>query len=146
MKKLVLCVIALVSICACGGFGLAYEKHLAGDYYLIAVDTRQEMSVSYRDSNYRNIYCGVIYDGLYELGYNEHFILAKKYKEIKDSLDWSTHSYDKNITEYYIVPVDSVNARNKYWGPFTKEEFKRKRKEVGIPDSLQFYIRMKDLL
>ena len=74
---------------------------------------------------------------VYEAGYDEHFILTKNYKEIGNS-----HTFNKSITEYYIIPVDNAqnhfDAQENYIGPLTKEDFDAKRKELGVSDDITF--------
>lgn len=60
-------------------------RHLTGHYCLIAVDSKEDMNVSYYQKD-ADIYLGVGGKGVYEVGFDEHFILTKKYKERTDSL------------------------------------------------------------
>lgn len=79
---------------------------------------------------------------MYEVGFDEHFIITKKYKERTDSLGMSTYQYDKTITEYYIIPVDNTQrayeAQENCFGPLTLQEFEAKRKELGVSDQIAF--------
>lgn len=52
------------------------------------------------------------------------------------------HRYDKNETEYYIIPVNNTQetweAQENKFGAFSKKDFEVKRKELGVPDDIIF--------
>ena len=54
----------------------------------------------------------------------------------------SLQRYDKNTTEYYIIPVDNTQeaweAQENKFGAFGKTDFEVKRKELGVPDDIVF--------
>lgn len=130
MKKVLFYFVLFFSLHSCG---FAYEEHLTGNYYLVAVDLKEDMMVNYH--NEPELYLGIGGRGVYEAGWDEHFILTKNYKEIGNS-----YKYDKSITEYYIIPVNNTqnhfDVQENYLGPLTKEEFKAKRKELDVSGEL----------
>ena len=132
MKKGLLYILLPLLLNACG---FVHEERLTGNYYLIAIDAMEDMSVSYYDKEF-DVFQGICGNGVYEVGYDDHFIITKKYKELNR---WK---YDKTVTEYYIIPVDNTGdswkAQEDCIGPLTKQEFEAKRKELGVPDVITF--------
>ena len=70
---------------------------------------------------------------VFSLGFNSQYIIVKQHP-----------NNNKDTTNYFIVPV---NYKQKHWGdnfgsigPLTLEQFKAKKKELDIPDSLKFNI------
>ena len=123
------------------GCGFVYQRHLTGNYYLIAVDTKEDMDVCYHRQNDDDApYTGITGASVYAVGYDDDFILAKAYHALKDSTGISLHRYDRNATEYYIIPVNNTQetweAQENIFGPLGKQDFEDKRKELGVPDDI----------
>ena len=141
MKKVILIIILFGFVC-CETW---YEK-LIGNYYLLAIDSMSEMRVSYYDKG-MDLDISITENGIYEVGHDENFILAKAYKTLIDSLGNSLHRYNTDITEYYIIPVDNtqngLKAQENCFKLTTKEEFEAKRKELGVSDKITFDIDFK---
>lgn len=142
MKKVILCIIILFGFVSCETW---YEK-LIGNYYLLAIDSMSEMRVSYYDKG-MDLDVSITENGIYEVGHDEHFILAKAYKTLIDSLGNSLHRYNTDITEYYIISVDDtqngLEAQENCFKLTTKEKFEAKRKELGVSDKITFDIDFK---
>ena len=121
--------------------GFVYERHLTGNYYLIAVDTKEDMDVCYHQKN-DSPYTGITGASVYAVGYDDTFILVKAYRAFKDSMGISLPRYDKDTTEYYIIPVNNTQkaweAQENKFGAFSKKDFEVKRKELGVPDDITF--------
>lgn len=136
MKKIILYIIILFGFASCETW---YEK-LIGNYYLLAIDSMSEMRVSYYDKG-MDLDVSITENGIYEVGHDEHFILAKAYKTLIDSLGNSLHRYNTDITEYYIILVDDtqngLEAQENCFKLTTKEEFEAKRKELGVSMQIQ---------
>lgn len=110
----------------CSGIG---EENLIGDYYLTKLDyVDSELALSFKLKESGD-FIGVIPSKIIEVGFNESFIIAKQ-KSDKES-EFS----------YYIVPlrnkVHKSPDENKI-GPLSIDEFKLKRKALGVPDELVF--------
>lgn len=120
--------------------GFVYEYHLTGNYYLIAVDTKEDMDVCYHQHKDDAPYVGITEASVYAVGYDDDFILIKAYRALKDSMGVSFQRYDKNTTEYYIIPVNNTqevwDAQKNKFGPLNKKEFEIKRKELGVHDDI----------
>lgn len=84
--------------------------------------------------------CGLY--SVYAVGYDDNFILVKAYRAFKDSMGISLPRYDKDTTEYYIIPVNNTQkaweAQENKFGAFSKKDFEVKRKELGVPDDITF--------
>lgn len=123
--------------------GFVYERHLTGNYYLIAVDTKEDMDVCYHLQEDDDApYTGITGASVYAIGYDNDFILVKAYRILKDSMGISLQRYDKNTTEYYIIPVNNSQeaweAQDNKFGAFGKKDFEIKRKELGVSDNITF--------
>ena len=125
------------------GCGFVYQRHLTGNYYLIAVDTKEDMDVCYHQQNDDDApYTGITGASVYAVGYDNDFILVKAYRALRDSIGISLPRYDKNTTEYYIIPVNNTQeaweAQENKLGAFSKKDFEVKRKELGATDDINF--------
>ena len=115
--------------------GFVYERHLTGNYYLIAVDTKEDMDVCYHQKN-DSPYTGITgrepvfmqWDMMIILFLSRHIVLLRR--------------YDKDTIEYYIIPVNNTQkaweAQENKFGAFSKKDFEVKRKELGVPDDITF--------
>ena len=116
--------------------------HLTGNYYLIAVDTKDDMDVCYHRQTDDALYIGITGASVYAVGYDDDFILVKAYRALRDSMDISLQRYDKNTTEYYIIPVNNTQeaweAQENKFRAFSKKDFEVKRKELGVSDDITF--------
>lgn len=124
------------------GCGFVYERHLTGNYYLIAVDTKEDMDVCYHPQKDDAPYTGITGASVYAVGYDDDFILVKAYRAFRDSMGLSLQRYDKNTTEYYIIPVNNTQeaweAQENKFGAFGKQGFEVKRKELGVSEDIVF--------
>ena len=122
--------------------GFVYERHLTGNYYLIAVDTKEDMDVCYHQPEDDAPYTGITGASVYAVGYDDDFILVKAYRALKDSMGVSLPRYDRHTTEYYIIPVNNAQeaweAQENKFGAFSKTDFEVKRKELGVSDDITF--------
>lgn len=129
MLTLLFCSILLTSCIGCA----VYEKELTEGYKLSANDDISGMSIFVYDGQYQ---VGVVNATVFSVGFNEDFIIAKQHP-------FNNNLIDKSITNYYIVPVKAkVNAsldENRI-GPLSRKEFLIQRKELGIPEKLDFTI------
>lgn len=142
MKKVILYT-ALLGLISCD---VTWNDKLTGNYYLLAIDSMSDMRITYYPKN-GSMNFDITENGIYEVGHDENFILAKAYKTLIDSLGNSLHRYDTDITEYYIIPVDNtqsgLEAQENSFKLTTKEEFEAKRKELGMSDKITFDIDFK---
>jgi hypothetical protein len=132
MKRILKYLITGILLTACSGM---YEKHLTGNYYLTKTDyADEELSLSYKLEN--GDYIGVVNPTLFAVGYDDDYIIAKNHPQIRGAF-----TFNKNVTYYYIVPlkykVHHSPDENRI-GPLSEEEFKAKRKELKMSDSLTF--------
>ena len=122
--------------------GFVYKQHLTGNYYLIAVDTKDDMDVCYHRQTDDALYIGITGASVYAVGYDDDFILVKAYRALRDSIGISLQRYDKNATEYYIIPVNNTQeaweAQENKFRAFSKKDFEVKRKELGVSDDITF--------
>ena len=99
--------------------GFAYEKQVTGKYYIIGVDTKEELSLSYALGS--GDYVGKAPGRLLEYGFNDTFLVAK------------TNEYKKGSPSYYIIDMtkDSELAREETYrvGPLTEDEYNRTWKQ-----------------
>ncbi len=140
MKTVILSILFILPLTQ--GCGFVYQRHLTGNYYLIAVDSKDDMDVCYHPQRGDAPYTGITGASVYAAGYDNDFILVKAYPALKDRTGISLHRYDSSTTEYYIIPVNNTQeaweAQESKFGPFGKEDFEVKRRELGVPDNITF--------
>ncbi len=100
--------------------GLAYEDNLVGGYTVKAGDAKNYAAM-YRESE-------VIPRMVYAYGWNDDFIIAKRYT----TLDGRT--IDLYTTLWYLIEVHNAKVH----GPLTEQQFTGLRGELGVPEELTF--------
>lgn len=133
MKLYRIFLLVLVTLCSsCQGF--VHKEHIVDKYYLIAVDSKSDMSVSYQLDN--GDFIGVVNGGVYAIGFGDNYIIAKQHP-----LD-ETGRLNKEVTRYYIVPIDKNISQYKVdsnkIGPLSEEMYLQKRTELNVPNELAF--------
>jgi len=113
----------------------AIKNHLFGNYYLLALDVDEQLSLCYHDSSDENNYGTIIGPTVFAIGYNDSFIIIMQHPQDSSVL------VSKKKVNYFILPLKqgfNWKTMNGLIGPFTMNQFKSKRKELGIPGSLTF--------
>jgi hypothetical protein len=124
MKMLAPCLFVMaVLFCGCG---FVHDEQLTGPYRLIALDTLDQMDVSYSLPGGGAV--GRIPETVFSVGWNNRYIVAEQHPKNNRSI---THFY------YLDISRDSANADPSVsdTGPLTSAEFTRKRIELGLPES-----------
>lgn len=115
-------VILALALAGCGG--LVHEEQIVGNYYLIAVDTSDQMDVSYR---VRDVYIGRIPETVFAVGWNDDYIVAKSHTP-----------GGRGDTEYYYLvrALDSAYADPKVSvrGPLSSLEYGWEKRRLGLPE------------
>ncbi len=103
----------------CISCDFAYKKHIVGKYYIIGVDTKTDLTLSYELSS--GDYVGKIPPRIIAYGYNDTFLVAK------------SNEYDKSYPTYYFIDMrkDSELAHEQTFriGPILQKEFESTWKE-----------------
>ena len=106
----------LINLCSCG---FAYEKRIRGKYYIIGVDTEEDLGLSYKLGS--GDYVGKAPGQLLQYGNNDTFLVAK------------TQAYKNSNQAFYIIDMtkDSELALEETFriGPLTEEEYNRSWKQ-----------------
>jgi len=124
--------LALVGGMAAFGCGFVHDEHLIGPYYLSAVDTPDQMCVSYALGNGNEL--GLIHETVFAVGWNDRYIVAKQHPE-----------NDRRVTNYYYLEmaldstllkpsVDPNWQHKSVTGPLTEAVFLARKAELGLPD------------
>jgi len=131
MKKKVVYFLILYLLGGCTGFDT--KEKIINNYYLVAADTEEQLSLSYCDPNDKNGCIGIIEATVFSVGYNNSYIIAKQHP-----------SNNRDITNYFLLPI---NKKDKHWGdnfgligPLTLAQFNEKERELNISDSIKFTI------
>jgi hypothetical protein len=99
--------------------GFAYEKQVTGKYYIIGIDTKDNLGLSYRLSS--EDYVGKAPGKLLQYGFNDTFLVAK------------TQEYKHCNPSYYIIDMikDSELAHEETFriGPLTETEYNQNWKQ-----------------
>jgi hypothetical protein len=133
MKKLMFITTFFLASC-----GMAEKHKITGNYYLVAVDTDDEMALAYHEPSDGSNYATIVDNCVFAVGYNDKYIIAKQHP-------WnfmSSKRPNKEVTNYYIVPIGSIYIPNNK--PLNEFQFDQERKRLGI-ENIQFTIVYKDL-
>lgn len=138
MEKKIILIVLLMPILFWGCMGSAYDKKLNGEYFLFAVDAKEDMYLGYQDGEYG---IGVIDATVFAVGQSDDYIIVKQHPiETLGKLN-------KQKTNYYIIPLkERINKSvdKNFYGPFTKKEFEQKKIDLNLYD-IEFDIIHKDL-
>ena len=138
MKHFFPFIFVLSILFGCNGF--AIEKHIVGNYYFVATDSKDACTLSYGETHTHN-YGTVIHAMVFEVGYNEEYLFVKQHPR--------TFAYPPNmeLVNYYILPTldGGMNWKNKNGliGPLTLAQFQDSLEELHISTEIQFPIVMK---
>jgi hypothetical protein len=127
-RRQIALLILLMLTLACGGIGLAYEQDLSGPYAVWAPDSVEQAAIVEKipDSSGATV---VIDAMVFSYGWNDDFIIVKQHPNA-DGID----AVDAGVTQWFILDV----ANEKVYGPLTEEAYHRTRRDLGVPDSLDF--------
>lgn len=123
--------VMILLLVSCSGLG---KEHVIGNYYLTKIDyVDEELDLSYRLES--GSFIGVVEPTVFAIGNNDEFIIVKQHpREFGKDID-------KTVVNYFIVPIknkSNIRPEDNKLGPFTREEFLIKRKELQIPADLEF--------
>jgi hypothetical protein len=124
--------------CSCGfGRGFVIKEKIVGNYYLVAADIEEDLSLSYHVDSDGDNWATVVDPTVFAVGYNEKYIFVKQHPRVFPNLP------DKRLTNYFILPLKqgfNWKTKNGLIGPLSETEFERKRIELGIQDDIPFSI------
>jgi hypothetical protein len=109
--------------------GFVINKQIIVNYYITATDAVEDLSICYHEPADDQNYGVVIEPMVFEVGYNEKYIIAKQHP------CKFPNPPDTTITNYYILPLKkgmNWRTKNGLIGPLTLKQFNEKRKELGI--------------
>ena len=138
MKKIILCIGVFLTLANCTGFVL--KKNVIANYYLIATDVPEDMTLCYYALDAGDNYEEIIPSTVYAIGHNTKYLIAKQHPRT------FPNPPDTTVTNYYIVPIEpnSVSSMKKtVIGPLTLDEFNIKGKELNIQANIKFLDVMK---
>lgn len=127
-KVILISVFFLFSSCYFGA-GLV-EVDLPGNYSLFGNNSYEEIVILYNSSEHNNQI--IVKETVFAVGYNKEYIIAKSYPVNSNVLE-----EDKRVL-YHILLVDEVSPQVSKG--LTFEEYKSKRKELEIPNDINFSI------
>jgi nitrous oxide reductase accessory protein NosL len=117
--------ISLIATLLISGCGFVHDEHLTGPYRLIAVETLDQMDISYGFPSGNTV--GRIPETVFSVGWNSRYLVAKQHPK-----------KDRSITHFYYLDMsrDSTDAdpSASVTGPLSESEFLRKRAELGLPE------------
>jgi hypothetical protein len=125
-----------------GCTGFAIKRQLFGNYYLVATDGDEGLSLTYHGPNDGNTYGDIVPATVFAIGYNDSFMIIKQHPRT------FPNPPNRNVTNYFILPIKkdfNYRTMNEMIGPISFEQFTQKRRELGIPDSLSFSIKYEKL-
>ena len=143
MRKTILYLFASVLCIAFSSCEGLSHKEIVGKYFLVSMDgDKYQTSLSQEVGGDEQFFAGIIDDMVYSVGFDNRYIIAKQHP--RSSL--LKGKPDLKVTYYYIVDMiqkaGAVAGDVKIYGPYDEGEFYKKRKELGISDSVEFSINM----
>lgn len=156
-------IVAILAIVSCGQ--PIVHKHLTDRIYLIAPDEMEQLSVSYQYSGAS--YTGLVNETVISVGYNDDFVIVKQSPNDKDTTLYYIIDVNaiKKDREKFVSKVDTIRYSSHYKDingkdslsaeqvqisdskfspvaakPMTLEAFKIKRKQLRVPEDLDFTI------
>ena len=104
------------------------------NYYLYAYASDEDMLIMHFDK-----YGGleVVGSTVFAVGCNKDFIIAKQHPAIYPEKE------NKSVTNYFIIPLKKPVTwlnENVAIGPLSENEFAEKKKQLNVPDTLDFSI------
>ncbi|MBS4013171.1 MAG: DUF3997 domain-containing protein [Bacteroidetes bacterium] len=141
MKKIIKLFIFLLIILCLACQYLVYKKKIVDKYYLIATDTKSDMSVSYDLGD--GSFIGIVNGGVYAIGNNSNFIIIKQYH-----LNRKENAINTQIIYYYIIPINPSISKFKVEenivGPLDEINFNIQREKLDVPQDLIFKTYIKE--
>jgi hypothetical protein len=123
MKQMIIFLLAVLTLPFLGGCDV-HREHLVGPYILVAIDSPEQMSVSYDLGDGSSI--GRINSVVFAVGWSDHYIVAKQHPMANRSIT-SFYYLDLSKDSKYAEPTNSVV------GPLTEAEFAQRQRELGLP-------------
>lgn len=121
----------------CGCTGTYTKIKIVENYFLIATDVAEDLSLCYHESNDDSNYGIIIQPTVFAIGFDDNYIIAKQHPRI------FTKFSDKKVTNFFILPRKRIfdwRTKNGLIGPLTENEFIKKRAELKIADEVKFTI------
>ncbi|HEX7412467.1 MAG TPA: hypothetical protein VF411_00375 [Bacteroidia bacterium] len=88
MKTIIAIILISLALTGCQGF--AYQKELIDNYYLVASDDYEQMSLSYNNSDGGGNFSHLVLQTVFEAKWNDRFIVIKTHPQnLRESLKYS---------------------------------------------------------
>jgi hypothetical protein len=101
------------TFCSSCNLGFYFKEHIVGQYYLVAMDSKDQLNIAYRNGA-RDDYSGRVPPTVTEFGYSDSLLVAKSIINVREQV-------------YYIIKIreDSATARPETYliGPLSEREF-----------------------
>ncbi|WP_333662222.1 hypothetical protein [Chishuiella changwenlii] len=120
MRKCILVIFSLLLFSSCNDIK---SNQIIGRYYLVAVDTKDDMSIGYEVDESGNT-VDVVPETIFSVGNNDKYIIAKQHPNT-----------NRKITNYFIIPIYkefTYFPEKGVIGPLSLDEFIAKQKELNI--------------
>lgn len=138
MKKQLLNFLLLILLVGCQVF--VSDRKIVDKYWLITIDTKADLSLSYQLEN--GDFIGIINGGVFAIGNNAEYIIVKQHP-----YKFGPEPINKSITNYYIVPIDrnisQYKVEKNLIGPLNEIEFEKQKEKLMIPNDLTFNVVIK---
>jgi len=125
MKKLV-ALAFILNLIACIDY--SYQKQIGESYFIRCIEQRYRMSIGFGTAEISE---GLIPQTVYEVHWNDKYILAKRHPS-------ELFEKSKTVTEYYVVKkvkFGEAKASKNMFGPLNLEEYNQKKRELGLKES-----------
>jgi hypothetical protein len=110
------------ALTSCFGMFDSSSDRIIDSYHVLWIDMQENRGISKEVEGSSGSFIGIVPNYVFEVGYNEHFIIAKQHP-------MSGHHEGFNIitsvTNYFVIDMDNPTTRTGYlvYGPLSRWEF-----------------------
>ncbi len=121
---------------SCFGLFDSGSDRIIGSYHALWIDMQENRGISKEVEGSSGSFIGIVPNYVFEVGHNEHFIIAKQHP-------MSGHQEGFNIitsiTNFYVIEMDNPTTRTGYlvYGPLSKREFDSLSTDLEL-ENIQF--------
>jgi hypothetical protein len=133
MKTKLTCIAIMISLLGCNEVDT--KEKVIGNYYLIAADLPEDMSLTYHSAEDKSNYSTIVRATIFAVWHNNEYIIVKQHPRINLSPP------DLKKTNYFILPIKekmNYNNFNGLIGPIDQNSFEDTCKKLKIPPNIEF--------
>jgi len=138
MNRTILFFLLILMSSSCGS---AIKDNIYGNYFLVASDIGEDLSLTYHDPTDGSNYGTIVGATVFAAGHTDKYIVVKQHPRA------FPNQPDKTITNYFILPMKkgfNWKDKNGLIGPLTLEQYGQNSKQLQL-GKIVFHIVYRDL-